>query len=156
MKLVNPDNHLKLVISDKLLNSLEKRGIKHFPNECGGFLIGNYSEDFKTLFISNYVFPNKYTGTPFLFKRSVDGLKEFFTQLFIDKKQYYIGEWHTHPNGSTMYSETDLNAMIEIEQCQTVQIYNPILLILSVNQNQIIDFTFYFYNNKKLTPYARE
>ncbi len=69
------------------------------------------------------------------------------------KKHYYIGEWHSHPNGSSMYSQTDLKAMIKIANCETVMIENPILLILSVTKNQLQDFSIYLYDNKELYLY---
>ena len=67
----------------------------------------------------------------------------------------YIGEWHTHPNGASHYSITDLNAMIETVSCETVQIKNPILLILSVTKNSVRNFTFYYYDNEKLISYEQ-
>lgn len=153
MKLVKKHDDLKLIIEEKLLNEIGSIGIKHCPNEFGGFLIGKYSSDFKTLYIEDYILPKKYKGFPFIFERSIEGLIDIFKNIFIQKNQYYIGEWHTHPNSSTMYSQIDLNAMIQSVECETVQIKNPILLILNVSRNNLKDFTFYFYDNKKLIQY---
>lgn len=153
MKLINKHNKLELIIDGKLLTQLGKLGNKHFPNEFGGFLIGHYSNDFKTLFITDYLLPKKYKGSPFGFERNIDGLRKVFDKLFDEKKQYYVGEWHTHPNGSTNYSQTDLKAMIETVKCETVQITNPILLILSVSKNKMMRYTFYVYDNEKLISY---
>lgn len=127
--------------------------LKHFPNEFGGFLVGKYSSDFKSVEITDVILPKKYKSTPTLFLRSTDGLEGIFEKLFIEKHQYYIGEWHTHPNGSSNYSGTDLNAMIETVNCETVQIKNPLLLILSITKSDIKDFTFYYYDNEKLISY---
>lgn len=153
MKLTNKEN-LQLVVEDGLLNRLSEIGISHFPNEFGGFLIGTYSADFKTVYVNDFVLPQKYKGAPFAFERNTDGLTEEFNKLFKEKKQYYIGEWHTHPNGSTMYSSIDLKSMTEIVECATVQIQNPLLLILSINEKIVKDYTFYYYQNKKLIPYG--
>jgi len=153
LKLVKKYNNLELTIEEKLLNEMANIGIKHCPNEFGGFLVGRYSKDFKSLNIENFILPKKYKGFPYLFERSVDGIVNQFKNLFSQKKQYYIGEWHTHPNSSTQFSQTDLNAMIQTVECETVKIKNPILLILSVDRNKLNDFTFYYYNNKNLLPY---
>lgn len=153
MKLVKKYNNLELTIEEKLLNKIANIGIKHCPNEFGGFLVGRYSHDFKSLHIEDFILPIKYKGFPYLFERSVDGIISQFKNLFSQKKQYYIGEWHTHPNSSTQFSQTDLNAMIQTVECETVKIKNPILLILSVDSNKLNDFTFYYYNNKNLLPY---
>ena len=144
---------MRLVIEEGLLKEISDIGIKHCPNEFGGFLIGSYSSDFKMLHIKDYILPKKYKGHPFLFERSIDGIIEIFRKVFSQKNQYYIGEWHTHPYGSTVFSQTDLNAMIQTVECETVQIKNPILLILSVTKQHLNGFEFYFYDNKNLIPY---
>lgn len=153
MRITKVYNNLELIIEEKLLNEIGNIGVKHFPNEFGGFLIGKYSNDYKSLYIKSFILPLKYKGSPFLFERSIEGITNQFKKIFKDNNQYYIGEWHTHPNGSTMFSQTDLNAMIETVKCETVQIKNPILLILSVDSKKINDYTFYFYKNEKLMPY---
>jgi len=153
LKLVKKQNNLELIIEEKLLKEIGNIGIKHCPNEFGGFLIGKYSNEFKTLHIEDFILPKKYKGFPYCFERSIDDIVYIFKKLFRQKNQYYIGEWHTHPNGSTMYSQTDLNAMIQTVECETVRIKNPILLILSVSSQKLKDYTFYFYNNKKLISY---
>ena len=35
---------LTMEIDDKLLSTIIEVGIQHYPNEFGGFLIGNYSQ----------------------------------------------------------------------------------------------------------------
>lgn len=153
MRFTNKDKTLNLIIEDDLLDKLSDIGRSHFPNEFGGFLIGSYSTDFKTVHVNDFILPQKYKGFPFSFERYIDGLVESFNKLFKEKQQYYIGEWHTHPNGSTMYSSIDLKAMTEIVECETVQIKNPLLLILSIDETDLKDFTFYYFNNEKLIPY---
>ncbi|WP_043707284.1 Mov34/MPN/PAD-1 family protein [Tenacibaculum ovolyticum] len=154
MKLKNTTKDVEIIISDKLFSKISTYGIDQYPNEFGGFLIGYYSNDFKTLTISETILPKVYKGSPSLFQRSVEGIQKDFEEAY--KKtphQYYVGEWHTHPNGSIHYSNTDLKAMISIEQCKTVHIKNPILLIISTNKESINNFKFYLYENKKLFPF---
>lgn len=153
MKLIRKHNDLNLTIQKDLIEKMGAIALKHFPNEFGGFLVGKYSSDFKSVEITDVILPKKYKSTPTLFLRSTDGLEGIFEKLFIEKHQYYIGEWHTHPNGSSNYSGTDLNAMIETVNCETVQIKNPLLLILSITKSDIKDFTFYYYDNEKLISY---
>lgn len=153
MRLINIENKLELIINDDLLKEIRDSAIKHYPNEFGGFLIGQYTNNFKTVEITNVILPLKYKGSPISFLRLTNDIKDVFSNVFNNSGQYYVGEWHSHPNGSTMYSQTDLNAMNEIVDCDTVSIKNPILLILSVNNKSTNKFTFYYYNNKKLVPY---
>lgn len=153
MKLINTYKNVSLMIEDSLLEKLTKVALQNSPNESGGFLVGYYSQDFMTLHITDFVLPLQQKSSSFLFERSIIGIKEVFNKLFVTKKYYYIGEWHTHPSASSMYSQTDLKAMIEIATCETVNITNPILLILSVSKNKLQDFSFYIYNNKGLYRY---
>ncbi|MEL6439074.1 MAG: Mov34/MPN/PAD-1 family protein [Cyanobacteria bacterium J06621_8] len=153
MKKINKYKNVGLIISEELLASLEKCALEHYPNECGGFLIGHYSQDFKQLYVLDHILPDKYKSMPCLFERKIDGIEEIFEEVFYDKKQYYVGEWHTHPNDSSMYSLTDLNAMIQISNHDSVNIENPILLILSIRKNTIQDISIYLYDNKRLYRY---
>lgn len=128
--------------------------INHYPNEYGGFLVGYYSSNRKSLTITDFIKPTKYKSHQFIFERSAEGIEKKLNELFNSKnKQYYVGEWHTHPNGSTMYSNTDLNAMINIANSDYIRITNPILLIISISKEKMNKFDFYLYDNKKLLKY---
>ncbi|WP_164732244.1 Mov34/MPN/PAD-1 family protein [Flagellimonas oceanensis] len=153
MKLHNKHRNVELIINQELLEKISQLGIDHYPNEFGGFLIGKYSDDYNTLFITDYILPKSYKGSRSLFERSAKGTKSLFSKLFKIKKEIYVGEWHTHPNGSTRYSDIDLRAMINIESSPSVNIKNPVLLILSVSEKKLNQATFYIYENKKLIPY---
>lgn len=153
MILINKFNDLRIKIKKSLITKIGKIATQHFPNEFGGFLIGRYSTDLKSVEIDDFILPKKYKGTPTLFQRSTDEITSLFRKEFELNNRYYIGEWHSHPNGSTMYSQTDLNAMIETVNCSTVTIKNPILLIISINNKKMNDFTFYCYSDKKLYNY---
>jgi len=153
LKIIKEHNGLRILISETLLNEIAQIGIKHYPNEFGGFLIGKYSKDYKTLQIEDFILPIKYEGHRYLFERSTDGLMEIWEKLFKEKNQYYIGEWHTHPDSSTHYSGTDLEAMGTIARHEQVNILNPILLILSVSKKSLNEYSFYIYKNQKLLAY---
>lgn len=153
MTLNNKSNNLKLIIEDFLIDKIGNIALQHYPNEFGGFLIGRYSNDLKSVEIEDFILPRKYKGTPTVFERFTHDIEDLFKKEFEINNRYYIGEWHSHPNGSTMYSQTDLNAMIDIVDCSTVVIKNPILLILSISKERLNNFTFYCYADKKLYNY---
>lgn len=155
MKLIKKHNNLNLFIEENLVERIGSIALKHFPNEFGGFLVGKYSDNFESVEITDVILPKKYKSSPTQFQRSIDGLEGVFEKIFHERQEYYIGEWHTHPNGASHYSITDLNAMIETVSCETVQIKNPILLILSVTKNSVRNFTFYYYDNEKLISYEQ-
>ncbi len=156
MKFINSYKSLNLIVSEETLSKIANKGKKFFPNEIGGFLIGYYSLDLKTLYITDFLLPKNYKNNSYLFERSVEGIITVFKKIFKNKKHYYVGEWHTHPNGSSMYSNTDLKAMIKIAKDDNVVVENPILLILSINENDNFEFSFYLYENEKLIKYDKD
>lgn len=153
MELFNRRKDVKLLVDDSLLEKLTKIAKTHYPKECGGFLVGYYSDCFCTLNITDFILPKEFNSSSVNFTRSTIGIKETLNHFFESKGHYYVGEWHTHPNGSSQYSLTDLHAMVEIVNCDTVQISNPILLILGIEEDQMKEFSFYIYNNKGLYKY---
>lgn len=153
MTFENNNKKVSLVIEDKLLNKLSSIAIENFPNESGGLLVGNYSLDFRTLYIKGFITPNIQKKSLFYYRRSANNLIDSLIKLYEEKEQYYIGEWHSHPNGNSMYSSTDLKAMIAIAHSESVNIENPILLILGIKKEELNEFSIYVYNNKGLHKY---
>ncbi|GGF07794.1 integrative and conjugative element protein, VC0181 family [Chishuiella changwenlii] len=153
MILINTYNNLKIKIEEALINKIGEIAIQHFPNEIGGFLIGKYSNNHSLVEIEDIILPNKYKNSPTMFQRSANDLSEEFKKEFNKNQRFYIGEWHSHPNASTMYSSMDLKAMIETVNSPTVMITNPILLIISTNNSKINNYTFYCLSENKLHKY---
>ena len=86
------------------------------------------------------------------FMRITKGLENVWEQLAKEGLQY-VGEWHSHPNGSSQYSSTDLAAMVDIEKEVTIE--NPLLLIVGVRSSGLSSHTFYCYKNNKLLEYKK-
>ena len=145
--------NLQLNFSEKLISDLSEIAIKAYPNEIGGLLIGKYSADLKSLNVTEFLLPTNYHSSPISFIRNIDSLISKLKALFSVNK-HYIGEWHTHPDGSSQYSTTDLNAMINIANTDSVSIENPILLIVALSSNKIEEYTFYHYKEKQLISYV--
>lgn len=149
------NNGLEILLPDNLFEELCLHAMEHYPNEFGGFLIGKYLYDRKTASVTKCILPKKYQGMPTLFERSTKGLEDEFKRIFAEEGEYYLGEWHTHPNGSANYSTTDLNAMKNTAECTSVTIANPLLLIIALTSKNITGQTFYHYENQKLTAYEQ-
>ena len=115
-------------------------------------LAGRYSADRHTVYIEKVVVPvEKLTGRT-TFMRKTNGLEKVWEQLSQEGLRY-VGEWHSHPNGSTQYSGSDLAAIIDIEK--EVAIENPILMIVGVRGCRLSALTFYCYKNNKLLEYKK-
>ena len=100
------------------------------PYETGGILIGNYSSDnvmANVLKITSS--PKSSNQSRFSFHRGISGLKKLL-DLAWDNGQYYLGEWHYHPNSLPSPSIIDKNQMIVLSQDQKLKCPEPILIIV--------------------------
>ena len=156
MKLKNADIGLAIEIEDNLIERLYGYGLTHYPSEFGGLLMGYYSEDSKTVLITDTVLPKKYTSSKYFFERGIKGLKTVLKSLFKKTPSLiYIGEWHTHPDNPPIPSITDLAALSEIIQHDKVFIANPILLIIGINKSGY-ELGFYVQFKSKIFRYEEE
>lgn len=129
---------------------IQLQAMGEYPNENGGMLAGRYSADKHTVYVEDVVVPVEKTMGRTSFVRKTKGLDAVWKTLS-KKGLRYIGEWHSHPDGTTQYSPTDRNAMVEIEK--EVAIGNPILLIVGVAIEGVNAHTFYCYKNNNLLKY---
>lgn len=157
MKITNSNKNIHIEYEEDLISKIKGLAVKHYPKEFGGFLIGYYSNDLKTLILTDILSPKEFKSYRVLFERSTKGIKEELLKFFkLKEKRYYVGEWHSHPDASSRYSATDLNAMRSIAESETVRIKNPILLIVSIDNQKLKEYTFYLYENNTLLEYDRK
>lgn len=152
MKYVQKEQELYIIMDTTVFQQLAIQTESEYPNENGGMLAGRYSDDRKTVYIKQLVTPTAKKTDCTSFVREATGMDAFWNDLAKEGLQY-VGEWHSHPNGSTEYSQTDYEAMAEIEH--EVKIANPILLIVSVKRDGVRSQTFYCYNNNQLLPFEK-
>ena len=152
MKYFLSSNDLYIDISAPVFNQIQLQAEGEYPNENGGMLAGRYSADSHTVYIEKLVVPIKKETSRTTFMRNIQGLEKVWEKLAKEGLRY-VGEWHSHPNGSTKYSSTDLAAMIDIEK--EVKIENPLLLIVGVRNGELSSHTFYCYKNNKLLEYKK-
>lgn len=151
--IVKKYKNLQLCFKCQLVEKMTRIAIHHYPNEYGGFLLGCYADDFTRLYIKDFLLVDKYTSSSVEFRRELNLKIHNFENIFQETGLYYIGEWHSHPNASAWYSLTDLQAMNDIVSCDTVQLYNPVLLILSISSNKLLDFNFFIFDKGRLVVY---
>ena len=152
MKYYLASDDLYIEIKASVFNQIKLQAEGEYPNENGGMLAGRYSADRHTVYIEKVVVPvEKLTGRT-TFMRKTNGLEKVWEQLSQEGLRY-VGEWHSHPNGSTQYSGSDLAAMIDIEK--EVAIENPILMIVGVRGCRLSTLTFYCYKSNKLLEYKK-
>lgn len=139
---------LTVSIEDEIMKELEESAINSYPNETGGFLVGKY--DYQNhAHIYRLLEPTSKKGTPCSYERSTEGMEKTWDALY-QQGLIYLGEWHTHPNGSSHYSLTDFNTIQSITKSHEVQIIRPLLLIASIVKYRVRDIRLYYYYDGQL------
>lgn len=147
-------HNLYLEIDSKVVQEIRKQAFEAFPNETGGFLVGKYSVDNNTAIVSHVLTPVKIASGPTCFQRETDGMESVWDELY-KEGLVYLGEWHSHPNGNSMYSATDKKALTNIARSETVVINNPIMMIVSLSKKKIHRMNAYYYNNGEIIEYEK-
>lgn len=139
-------------ISKSVLKTIEEETTFHYPNEFGGVFIGYKSEE--NFIITNILIPDEYKNGKTIFIREPGTLNERLSQIhnITNGKIQYLGEWHSHPDGPTNPSSTDVNAMNEIAKDKNIDIDKPLLMIVELGE---LPFgkNLYIYDNKILKKY---
>jgi len=136
-----------LEINNSILNKIEDECIRANSVETGGILIGNYSDDLKTAFISDATKQpvDSSFGSTWFF-RGVVGLKRILLKKWHnDERAYYIGEWHYHPAFNTKPSKTDISQMKKISNSVEYQCKEPILLIVARNSQLCLSMRIFIF-----------
>lgn len=145
MKYVIASRNLSLKISQDILDEMYSKAFASFPNETGGMFAGRISEDSHEAIVERLVMPSKTESTHASFMRETNGMEQTWKKL-AEEGLTYLGEWHTHPKGTTQYSYTDYQAMLCIANDKNVALATPLLFIISLNDSCITDSRAYLYD----------
>ncbi len=133
MQYINRTNNIIIDISLNLMNKVFQ--ICDDANDCetGGIIIGYYSVDLKKVIITDFTLPpddSKLGSTWFV--RGIKGLKKLLSNKWkVD--EYYLGEWHFHPNNYANPSYQDRKQLLEISNDTRFACSEPIMLIVCKN-----------------------
>lgn len=136
-------------ISKSVLKRIEEETKFHYPKEFGGVFVG-YKSDVNFI-ITDILIPDEYKNGTTIFIREPGTLNERLLEIhkMTNGKIEYLGEWHSHPNGSTTPSSTDIYAMEIISKDKNINIDRPLLMIVEVDKASF-GKDLYIYDNKKL------
>ena len=126
---------------DRVLAFCQKSG--HL--ETGGILIGYYGP------LNDIAIVTDITGPPSdsvfrsnAFIRGTRGLQRRLLRHWTDDSSYYVGEWHLHPCGTPVPSETDIRQLNKIAEDDSSKCPEPILLVVggSVDSREFRAYVF--------------
>lgn len=128
------DGRFNLLISECLRNEMHTFCAAAHPLETGGILVGRYNCRRDTAIITMVAGPPAdSTSKRTRFYRGVHGLQSTLDDHW-SKGEYYLGEWHYHPDGSPHPSDTDQRQMRDIAGDSHAQCPEPILIIVGANR----------------------
>lgn len=147
MKFQNKQHGLSIQLENDLYLDLSQKAISAYPNETGGLLVGKYNakQDCVTIFRS--LVPTKIESNRTSYHRSVEGMEDEWRKL-ADEGLYYVGEWHSHPGGSAMFSSCDETALRSLQKEEGIVIKKPVMIILSTDKNKVRNIGVYCYNDQ--------
>lgn len=135
-------------VKDNVIFNITNECINSKNKETGGILIGNYSN-------KNNVVINNMTGPPddskqsnYSFSRGIDGLTELLENKW-DSGQYYVGEWHLHPNSYPQPSRIDDVQMKKLAHFKLLKCPEPILLIIGGSEDKGWELSVHVYTKDR-------
>jgi len=135
MEFFSSDGRFGTKIDEVPLKRLLRICAKSHPLETGGILIGFYRNDSRLAVVTDISSaPRDSLRGHFSFIRGIQGLQEWLVSLWQEPiRQYYLGEWHFHPESTATASEEDINQLHKIACSDQYHCPEPILLILGGN-----------------------
>lgn len=109
-------------------------GARKHPLETGGILIGYYTEGASDVVVTHAVGPGpKAVHKRYYFRPDGVWQQSEMARIYHDSRgvNTYIGEWHTHPYGTTRLSKLDRRTLHVIAQCPGARAAEPKMLVLA-------------------------
>lgn len=155
IKFKSVNNEFCVEINDSILNSIKNECIMAINNETGGILIGKYLDRNNAMIIEITGPPKDSNRTMSTFKSGINGLIKLLDYRW-NLGQYYIGEWHSHPNSSPRPSKTDDTQMKKLAMDKSLKCPEPILLIMGGNQDKGWKLSIHVYKKDSKVTLAKE
>ena len=140
-----------VLISPSCIEKLIHVSKQEYPNEIGTSLIGRYSEDgFDAIILDITPITSDSKRSGYSLIRGIKGLQLFFSSLRKSSggQNYYVGEWHSHPDGSPVPSNIDDSTQHEIATDKRVHCPESILVIVGGNLHTAPKIGVFVYSRK--------
>lgn len=130
-RFASADSKFSVELSSSAETALRRPAAQRQRRETGGIIIGKYSPDQRTAFITRVEGPppdSRASSTWFV--RGVRGLQRVLMRCWA-RGEYYLGEWHYHP-GAPHPSSTDLKQMTAIASSVAYCCPEPLLCVVGL------------------------
>ena len=143
-----------LFVSTDVLTTMQSAADHAYPNETGGLLMGFVQA--KTIHVAHSIG----AGPDALLRRDSftpdrDWQYDEIDRLFSDTSGAirYLGDWHSHPSGSTSLSALDRSLLRDIATTPAAQCETPLMAVLAGGGNGAWTEVFFQYAPRTYVPW---
>jgi integrative and conjugative element protein (TIGR02256 family) len=146
-----------ILIQAEQLDEMFVEGLRTFPLETGGILMGFVTAE--RVVVTSVMGPGpraihrRHSFTPdagwqqdrvaVLYERS-------------GRRDTYLGDWHTHPDGGTRASFTDWIAALTIARSREARCPNPVMVVLALTAAATVSVGAYRWDRRRLRRMDRD
>jgi integrative and conjugative element protein (TIGR02256 family) len=122
-------------VSQRLLTEADRA----FPGETGGVLMGYWAEADNEVVITNAIGPGPKAAH---YKKSFIPDSEYqeseIARIYRDSNRLltYLGDWHTHPSGSSSLSFRDKRTLYRIVTCPDARCPVPLMAVMGGGEDE--------------------
>lgn len=126
------DGDYEFLIPLSYFEKISKKTVSCYPKETGGVFVGFYDKDYHSAKVTKLLFNKNDKGSVTRFFREGNNPTKLLAKIWRKSKgkEYYIGEWHSHPKSYPFPSNIDTDRMVDMAKTQEEQCRTPILCIL--------------------------
>ena len=123
-----------LMLTTGALDELYSFGWDGYPNETGGVLLGYHRAETRDTVVTHVVGPGpQATHAPNRFEPDHEWqADEVAAHWLLDPVLEYLGDWHTHPGGTSDMSKLDAATLKAIAASPDAQQPRPVMLIIAL------------------------
>lgn len=127
-----------IVIRRELLDDMLAEGRRTLPLETGGVLMG-YAADAR-ITVTAVIGPGpRAVHRRHSFEPDAEWQQARVAELYerSGRTDSYLGDWHTHPNGTTRLSFRDWLAALRIASYRDARCLNPLMVVLALRDEEV-------------------
>jgi hypothetical protein len=132
MRFADDGGNLRVELRRTALAKMRRLAASALPNETGGIVIGSHDASHRIAVVSSVsAAPRDSASTPWSFRRGVRGLDVLLAQAW-KHGEFYLGEWHFHPQAIPEASPADAAQMGEFARTLAMRCPEPLLFIVGL------------------------
>lgn len=125
---------ISVILEEKVCQKIEEIVQRKNSIETGGIIIGYYTVSLQKAIITELSdAPIDSKAGYNWFYRGIKGLKRMLADKWTKRGEYYLGEWHLHPNSSPNPSIIDIKQIKSNARNKEFNCPEPVLLIIGGN-----------------------